>query len=76
MTVQSDTAFVALGQEKDPPKRGFGTEATSLEYGVNVQGTRCGVYGESINVVVRDSDIPGVGVCGTGETVGVYGQGM
>ena len=45
-------------------------------YGVNVQGSRCGVFGESVNVSSgRDSTVEGVGVHGFGENFGVFGNG-
>ena len=75
MSTESATSFVADG----PTLKAFetGGNNTGITFGVNVQGTRCGVYGESIPGAGadRDSDIPGVGVCGKGSTVSVYGQG-
>ena len=47
-----------------------------MVYGVNVQGQRCGVYGESVRVNgKRESQVEGVGVCGFGENFGVMGNG-
>ena len=56
-----DDQFTALG----PPSSGsgfpfsaFSTSATGMEYGVNAQGGRCGVYGESVNFESgRESDV-------------------
>ena len=74
-----DDQFTALG----PPSSGsgfpfsaFSTSATGMEYGVNAQGGRCGVYGESVNFESgRESDVQGVGVHGFGENFGVFGNG-
>ena len=56
------------------------TAPRDFEYGVNVQGQRCGVLGQSIEVDTqgsrhRDSDVTGVGVHGFGENFGVFGNG-
>jgi hypothetical protein len=37
--------FIALGKAA----HGFQTQATEIDHGVNVQGTKCGIYGESLN---------------------------
>jgi hypothetical protein len=73
MTVEFNTGFVAEG----PLTVGFETRAANLQFGANVAGARCGVYGESVRGGGggRDSDIDGVGVCGKGSNAGVYGQG-
>jgi hypothetical protein len=58
---------------------GFYTEAEQLDYGVNVQGKRCGVYGESVNTLphtARETPEPSTGVCGIGDDYGVYGKGF
>jgi hypothetical protein len=58
---------------------GFFTDANKLDYGVNVQGNRCGVYGES---GIKDSRreatqrTENVGVCGVALTYGVFGKGF
>jgi len=47
-----------------------------MVYGLNVQGDRCGVYGESVMVGGdRESTNEGVGVHGFGENFGVVGNG-
>ena len=61
------------------PRAAFSTgrEGTDSTYGVNVQGSQCGVYGESVKggSGKRESDVEGVGVHGFGENFGVYGNG-
>jgi hypothetical protein len=58
------------------PRAGFSSRARDLVYGVNVQGERCGVYGESVRVSSgRESGVEGVGVYGFGEGFGVMGNG-
>jgi hypothetical protein len=53
-----------------------GREGTDSTYGVNVQGSVCGVYGEiggsSTN---REAEIR-AGVCGVGHDYGVFGKGL
>jgi hypothetical protein len=76
MPTETARSFVADGGTL----RAFetGGNNTDIVFGVNVQGTRAGVYGESVpgsDGAGRDSDIDGVGVCGKGSRVGVYGQG-
>lgn len=44
MTVEFNTGFVAEG----PLTVGFETRAENLQFGVSVQGARCGVIGESL----------------------------
>jgi hypothetical protein len=60
------------------PRAAFSTgrEGTDSTYGVNVQGSQCGVYGESVKggSGKRESDVEGVGVHGFGENFGVYGN--
>jgi hypothetical protein len=67
------------------PFAGFSNASTdSLEtthtYGVNVIGTECGVYGESVNTPPpTDREKPSgarIGVCGVGDTHGVFGMGF
>ena len=61
------------------PRAGFSTNRAGADfiYGVNVQGERCGVYGESVKggSGKRESDVEGVGIHGFGENFGVYGNG-
>ncbi len=64
------------------PKAAFSTgrEGTDCTYGVNVQGSKCGVYGESGLVPDSSRQPPAnyrdsVGVCGVGQSYGVYGDG-
>jgi hypothetical protein len=52
-----------------------GREGTDSTYGVNVQGSFCGVYGESAPDSDRTADVPGVGVFGVGQNFGVFGKG-
>ena len=52
-----------------------GTDST---YGVNVQASTCGVYGESIQTsppTNRQTPKPNTGVCGIGDDFGVFGKG-
>ena len=64
---------------------GFYTEAATLDYGVNVQGNKCGVYGECVHTTPTDrksETLPpdptdnGIGVCGVGDDYGVFGKGF
>ena len=61
------------------PRAGFSTNraGANFTYGVNVQGSRCGVYGECVlgGSGRRESDVEGVGIYGFGERFGVYGNG-
>lgn len=58
------------------PRAGFSTNAIDMIYGVNVQGLRCGVYGENVRAgSSRESDVEGVGVYGFGENFGLMGNG-
>ena len=58
------------------PRSAFSTRAAGMIYGVNAQGDRCGVFGESVRVQSgRESDVEGVGVHGFGENFGVVGNG-
>src|SRR5215210_4691177 len=68
-------AFVGAGKER--AAFSTGREGTDSVYGVNVQGSRCGVYGESAkgDSGNRESDVEGVGVYGFGQNFGVYGNG-
>jgi hypothetical protein len=78
-----DKRFVATGPNQGFTVRGvtgFYTEADKLAYGVNVQGTKCGLYGESGNV--PDDRDPAelfrttAGVFGVGNDYGVFGRGF
>jgi len=46
-------------------------------HGVNVEGSRCGVFGQSVQQATssRESDVDGVGVFGKGDYFGIFGQG-
>jgi hypothetical protein len=58
------------------PRAAFSSRARDMVYGVNVQGERCGVYGESVRVSgQRESSVDGVGVYGFGESFGLIGNG-
>lgn len=63
------------------PYAAFSTnrEGTDSPYGVNVQGTVCGVYGESLISSPLNRATPEhyskIGVCGMGNDFGVYGAG-
>jgi len=78
-----DSFYTALGPA-DPdagvPRgvTGFSTFASSLVYGVNVVGERCGVYGATERIDDpdrRETPVPGIGVYGFGESYALYGQG-
>jgi hypothetical protein len=66
-------AFTGAGFER--AAFSTGREGTDSTYGVNVQGSFCGVYGESTPVSDRNADVPGVGVFGAGQNFGVFGKG-
>lgn len=74
-----DDQFTAVGPSNTGsgfPRAGFSTKASDMVYGVNVQGTRCGVFGESVRVSSgRESTVEGVGVHGFGENFGIFGNG-
>lgn len=71
MTVEFNTGFVAEG----PLTVGFETRAENLQFGVSVQGARCGVIGESLKKSgERGPIVDGVGVQGVGEVYGVIGE--
>src|SRR6266704_3638855 len=74
-----DDQFTAVGPPlagSGKPFSGFSTSATGMVYGLNVQGDRCGVYGESLRGEGnRESFNEGVGVHGSGENFGVVGSG-
>ncbi|HHK5543764.1 TPA: hypothetical protein ACQUHN_006284 [Bacillus thuringiensis] len=59
------------------PRSAFSTKAIDMIFGVNVQGNKCGVYGESFtnSSNTRDTDFPGVGIWGSGQNFGVFGDG-
>jgi hypothetical protein len=72
ISMSSDNQWTALG----PAAIGFQTDASRIAYGVNVQGTTAGVYGESLANSPGSRQAPtGTGVCGLGDIVGVIGQG-
>jgi hypothetical protein len=51
---------------------------TDCTYGVNAQGSTCGVYGESVQtspLTNRQAPKPNAGVCGIGDDFGVFGKG-
>ncbi|HYV29521.1 MAG TPA: hypothetical protein VEO53_00210, partial [Candidatus Binatia bacterium] len=58
------------------PGAGFSTKATELTYGVNVQGLKCGVYGECLpyGPNIRTTRLHGAGVAGASRECGVYGE--
>jgi hypothetical protein len=74
-----DDQFTATGPSftgSGFPRSAFSSRASDMVYGVNVQGERCGVYGESVRVSSgRESQVEGVGVYGFGEGFGVMGNG-
>jgi hypothetical protein len=58
-----------------------GRPGTDSTYGVNVQGSACGVYGECVNRTpqnesTRTSRTSGTGVSGKGDLYGVFGEGQ
>jgi hypothetical protein len=60
------------------PRAAFSTGAlgTDSTYGVNVQGSECGVYGEVLRTSTgRQAFKVDPGVCGVGDTYGVIGSG-
>jgi hypothetical protein len=61
------------------PRAGFSTNRAGADFvhGVNVEGSRCGVFGRSVKDTSssRESDVDGVGIYGTGDFFGVYGKG-
>lgn len=62
------------------PRAAFSTnrKGTDSTYGVNVQGSECGVYGESVDASgqsQRETPEVKTGVCGIGEDYGVFGEG-
>jgi hypothetical protein len=69
-------AFTGAGFERAAFSTGrVGTDST---YGVNVQGSICGVYGESVNTFPptnRTTREDRTGVCGVGDNYGVFGKG-
>ena len=75
--------FSAIGPAQSGssfPYAGFSNQATNKpettnNYGVNVIGTECGVYGESLKNQSRRRTEKGTGVCGKGDKCGVFGQG-
>jgi streptogramin lyase len=63
-------SFIADG----PTPRAFQTRIANADYGVNVQGTVAGVYGESLEHSPDTRTAPrGTGVFGQGDTAGVIG---
>jgi hypothetical protein len=58
------------------PRSAFSSNAGDMIYGVNVQGQRCGVFGEAVRVSAgRESEVEGVGIYGFGENFGVMANG-
>ncbi len=62
--------FVANG----PAAMAFKTNGAGIDYGVNAQGRRCGVYGGSGAEFGREAVNTGVGVWGDGKVEGVHGR--
>ena len=83
MGITEDHAFSASGPAESQggvPWTGFSTgysEHHPFEYGANVQGSKCGVYANVFNGGDRTPppQHSGLGVCGIGRPVGIYGQG-
>src|SRR3954468_1744096 len=73
-----DDQFTAVGPPltgSGKPRSAFSSKATGMIYGVNVQGDRAGVYGESVRADTgRESDVDGVGTYGVGDNFGVFGK--
>jgi hypothetical protein len=63
--------FIANG----PAAMAFKTNGARIDYGVNAQGRRCGVYGGSGAEFGREAVNVGVGVWGDGKVEGVHGRG-
>ncbi|MFJ8160882.1 peptidoglycan-binding protein [Streptomyces sp. NPDC096136] len=60
------------------PRAGFSTKSTDTVHGVNVVGTSCGVYGESLAAGQesdRQPEVDRTGVFGDGDAYGVHGIG-
>jgi hypothetical protein len=75
--------FTATGpafEEAGFPRAAFSTGrlGTDSTYGVNVHGSECGVYGESLNPQSesREARTVGAGVYGKGDSYGVSGEGL
>lgn len=68
-------AFTGAGFER--AAFSTGREGTDSTYGVNVEGSVCGLFGKCVKEASssRDADVEGVGVFGKGDIFGVYGQG-
>jgi hypothetical protein len=67
--------YKATGHQPGRP-RGFYTDSSQLDDGVNVQGNLVGVYGEALADSPGTRKAPnGTGVCGWGDNIGVIGQG-
>jgi hypothetical protein len=65
--------YTAIG----PGANGYWTDATRLNYGVNVQGNTAGVYAEALADSPGTRASPGgTGVCGWGDSIGVFGFGF
>jgi hypothetical protein len=75
-----DSFYTALGPA-DPDSgfprgvTGFSTSASSLDYGVNAQGLKCGVYAESVREELDREAQEGTGVYSIGETFGIMANG-
>lgn len=68
---ESSNYFVANGAAA----MAFKTNGARIDYGVNVEGRRCGVYGGSGAEFGREAVTAGVGVWGAGKVEGVHGRG-
>jgi hypothetical protein len=74
----SDSSYNATG----PSIVAFETTSADTpvhqQFGVSVVGTKCGVYGQGTSGAQKDRRVAplGAGVCGRGDTEGVYGIGV
>ena len=67
--------YKATGHQPGRP-RGFSTDSSEIDDGVNVQGNEVGIYGEALANSPGTRKAPnGTGVCGWGDSIGVIGQG-
>jgi hypothetical protein len=74
-----DDQFTATGPPLSGsgfPRSAFSSRATGMVYGVNVQGDKAGIYGESVKAATdRESHLPsGIGLYGVGDIYGVFGR--
>src|SRR5947209_2591620 len=56
------------------PLAGFSTGSGNMDYGVNVTGKICGVYGSNPKSLEDRTALPGTGIEGSGENFGVVGH--